>query len=630
MQLKRRERGIAMIYALLLMVVAMGVATLMFARTLGEIKQSGSDAGIVQSLMLARGAANLGGIVLQEPVKADLQTIVQAQSGTTGPWSFGTSVLNAPAPTPLSVKNALSVGSSSVAGQLQPEIDKLLCGKTVQAKAGGYGDVRIYVSDTDAQTGAPPCGKPLPGGITLPAAHFVSGSPRNASGSAGQQVYALPFVLVADGYVGSYHRNVVIQGEYDFTVGRPSFAKYALFTNVHELPPSSGSGDVWFTDNTLFDGPVHTNQYFRFYHKPWFGGYVTSAGCANPGPTSCNGTPTKTGAEFYYSGFVKNPGPHPAFGPDAPQLTAGVDWSSKYVELPQASTDQASAAQTSGLYFGKGLSSLTLWAADSSGEPLTKNAAGKWTPAASYQYIKACTSSGCTLYRYGSDGELYAQNAGGHWVDQKRSFNGVIYSTGNIHRLSGPARTPAGSTSPADAPPALASFAQVTVASQGSTTITGDLTYEDQPCQTELKRLASGAVQPAQCSNLNAHNVLGVYAQGGNVVIANDNYNGPNAPENVKIDAVLMSATGTVSVQNYAYGSPRGTVHLLGGVIEYDYGAFGTFDPYTGQDVSGYSRQFTYDKRMLSGLAPPHFPTVGGDEVQSVALYTYGQREQVY
>ena len=67
MQLKTRETGIAMLYALLLMVVVMGVATLMAARTLGEIKHSGDDAGIAQSLMLAQGAANLGLAILQRP-----------------------------------------------------------------------------------------------------------------------------------------------------------------------------------------------------------------------------------------------------------------------------------------------------------------------------------------------------------------------------------------------------------------------------------------------------------------------------------------------------------------------------------------------------------------------------------
>ena len=158
------------------------------------------------------------------------------------------------------------------------------------------------------------------------------------------------------------------------------------------------------------------------------------------------------------------------------------------------------------------------------------------------------------------------------------------------------------------------------MASENTTRITGDLTYENQPCQGELHRDSKGQVVPATCNNLDASNVLGVYAQGGDVLIGNDNnHSSYNAPKNVTVDGVLMSARGTVSVEWYNYGSPRGDVHLLGGVIEYDYGAFGTFDANTGQDSSGYSRKFTYDPRMGKGLAPPHFPTVGGDEVKNVS-----------
>ncbi len=634
MRLIQRERGIAMLYALLLMVVIMGVATLMFARTLGEIKQSGDDAAIVQSLMLARGAANLGGTVLQQSVRNHLQAIVQSSSSTTGQWSFGTSAVGAAYPTASSVAAALSTGSGSVAGQLQPEIDTLVCGNQVNTTAGGYGEVRIYVSSQACAAQGGPYA--LPSGINLPAAHFVSGSPRSGSGTDPEQVYALPFVLVADGYVGQYHRNVVIQGEYDFTVGRPSFAKYALFTNVHEL---AGGGNVWFTDNTLFDGPVHTNQYFRFYHKPWFGGQVTSAGCGNPGATACSGSSGMNGAEFYGErSFISNPGPHPSFsnsyGTQAPQLTAGVDWSSAFVPLPQNSTDQSSAAQNGGLYFSSSMASVKMWAADGSGNPLTQDSNGNWQPAATYQYIQACTgtgSSSCSVYRYASDGTLYEQN-GTSWSLVENNFNGVVYVNGSLSRLTGPARTPAGSTSPSDAPPALASFAQITVAGSSNIRVTGDLTYEDQPCTGELHKDSSGNVVPPDCSNnLNAQNVLGVYSQGGNVLIGNYNSDSTeDAPPNVKIDGVLMSGTGTVSVENYSRGSPQGTVHLLGGVIEYNYGAFGTFNASTGQDVSGYSRTFTYDQRMAKGLAPPHFPTTGGDEVKNVALFSYGQREQVY
>lgn len=60
-------------------------------------------------------------------------------------------------------------------------------------------------------------------------------------------------------------------------------------------------------------------------------------------------------------------------------------------------------------------------------------------------------------------------------------FNGVIYTDGEVRSLSGPERSRA--TDPATAPPALAEFAQITVAAQGDIRITGDLKYEKPPAR---------------------------------------------------------------------------------------------------------------------------------------------------
>lgn len=46
---------------------------------------------------------------------------------------------------------------------------------------------------------------------------------------------------------------------------------------------------------------------------------------------------------------------------------------------------------------------------------------------------------------------------------REAAFNGLIYANGDIGHLSGPARQPPDSTDPRYAPPALASFALVTI-----------------------------------------------------------------------------------------------------------------------------------------------------------------------
>src|SRR5690606_14873375 len=115
------------------------------------------------------------------------------------------------------------------------------------------------------------------------------------------------------------------------------------------------------------------------------------------------------------------------------------------------------------------------------------------------------------VYRYGPDGLLYQENNWGLFVPVRRNgapvrFNGVIYTDGGVQSLSGPGRSQA-------TDPALAEFAQITVAAQGDIRITGDLKYEKPPCTGVPTREPDGTVTPAVCDNLGVQNVLGVYSQ---------------------------------------------------------------------------------------------------------------------
>ena len=643
----RSRRGVALLTALAILVVVGGIAALMFARTLGEIRHSGDDSGIVQTLLLARGAANLGGAVLQGPVRDALDQIVQDTSSTSARWSYGTGTGDAPEPD--TVVQALRTNVGSVAVLLQAEIDALLCGANVPGlDGGGELSLRIHVA-------GPSCGEALPGGVTLPPGRWVSGLPRDGSGSANDQTFALPFVIVAEGAVGPYRRNVVTAGEYQFTVGRASFAQYALFTNVHQSGGGWNASEIWFTENTLFDGPVHTNQNFRFYRNPWFGGAVTSAGCANPGLSACSSGAGTYGAEFYGEGFESvaqmssptSPSYSNGYGTHAPELAAGVDWSATFVPLPANAQDQEDAAQASGIAFDHDLTSLVLAAVDAAGDPVPAGGSVD----ATYQTIEACYADRvrinnnwrdvdvCDTYRYAADGaldqkrETRRRNNGNvvaaysfDWQATGTTFNGVIHTTGDVERFTGPGRAGSG---PDTASPALAAFAQITVAAEDDITITGDLTYEQPPCSGAPTRTGS-VVTPATCDDLGVQNILGVYSQDGDVLIGHNNWsNADNAPSDVTIHGVLMSSRGIVGVENYDSGGSRGSVNLIGGVIEYYYGAFGTFNSTTGAMSTGYSRAFTYDRRTAAGLAPPYFPTIGEDGVKSVLTFAYSQREQV-
>lgn len=635
-----RSRGIALVIALATILVVSGIGTLLFLRTLGEIRHSGQDQAIVQTLLLARGAANVGGTFLSTKAREQLNAIVQQRASSTNCWAFGGNANCQPGqqPDPVAVAQELA----TVASDLQARVDALLCPngspRNLAPDATSTVTLRVHFTGTA-------CGQSLPPGSRLPPGRFVEGNPRGTAGVS--QTYALPFVLVAQANLGAYRRNVVLHGEYRFTVGRASFSRWALFTHIHTLPNGT---DVWFTDRTLFDGPVHTNSHFRFYRRPWFGGEVTSAGCTNPGDSACSGQ-ARPGAYFFgvnegnlvganqMQPSANAPSYTNAYGTHAPEFTAGVDWGSAFIPLPQNNQAQKTAAQTAGLYFQRMIRSLSLE------RRCVESTSGLEVPCSlplpagvtKYQYIRVtyCADNDCSqtqsdTYRYGADGKLYQRVVQGNvvsWQPVQRNgsdvyFNGVIFTDGGIQSLSGPARTD--SRDPNTAGPALAEFAQITVAASSTIVITGDLKYENPPCTGTPARNPDGTVTPATCDNLSAQNVLGVYSQYGDVLISR------NAPRDLHLHGSFMSAKGVVRVENHDSIPEKGSVFLIGGIIEKYYGAFGRFDPDTGRQIRGYSRAFTYDRRFLQGLAPPYFPTTGLDQVINVVAFSYGQREQVY
>jgi len=625
-----RARGVALLTAIMTLAVIAGIAALIFARMLSEMRHSRDDAAITQTLLLARGAANVGAEVLSSRVRDTLKDAISQYADSTSPWAFGVGG-NGQEPDPASVASALSL----VAARMQSAVDADLCGKNFAPNPGQErATIRIYFT-TQA------CGKPLPRNTRLGPGHFIEGRPRG-SGASYTQTYALPFVAVAEGRVGPYKRSVVAQGEFRFTVGRASFARYALFTNVHAMPDGTG---VWFTDRTLFDGPVHTNNHFRFYRTPWFGGEVSSAGCTFPGDTGCRGS-LAYGARFYGEGFVQDtamtPSPQApsyrnAWGRHAPEFTHGVDWRAPFIPLPINNQAQQSAALAQGIYIDRDVLDLRLFT-EKVGDKLYQHlqfevcTAGYWTWVwdwnSGWVRTLVCTNRQTLSYRYDETKTLQVYQPSSHrWVNVVRDgspvrFNGVVFANGKIRSLKGPERTDP--DDPDSAAPALAPFAQITIAAQDTIRITGDLKYTDRPCSSYPHRDRDGNVVPATCENLGALNVLGIYSQNGNVLI------GANAPRDINIDGVLMSARGVVQVEGYDTIPEKGYVHLTGGIIEYFYGAFGTFNPRTGRNQTGYGRRFTYDPRMKVGLAPPFFPTTQLDTVLDIEAFSFGQREQVY
>lgn len=132
---------------------------------------------------------------------------------------------------------------------------------------------------------------------------------------------------------------------------------------------------------------------------------------------------------------------------------------------------------------------------------------------------------------------------------------------------------------------------QSTVHSGGDIHITGDLTYADNPE-----------------TNPNSTDLLGLVSD--NNVIVDDGAESVNGSSDLTIQASIM-ALKSFTVEDYSSQriGPRGTLNLLGGVVQYSRGAVGTFTSYGGtiNNVSGYRKMYDYDNRLMSTW-PPGYP----------------------
>ncbi len=465
--------------------------------------------------------------------------------------------------------------------------------------------------------------------------------------------YYYTYNITSDSWVpAASRRRIMFSRDFSLRVRRQNFARYALFTHVHTTP---AGGAIWFTSRTTFDGPVHTNGQYRFAFFPRYGTPDSGTPCdptriASTLLTSVsstawynnNGSPVQLAANENVVSGVRRDAPvlpdcTPASTADdndnspanftrgvtaipmptnlfvqqgvavgrnpadtspvtnlqirqvVPELpdTADPVPNGIYVPVADGNANGASDAGeplAGGIYIQGNLNSLTL------------SLSGPTNNLATYTLVQGGQTVTVTVDRVG--GTTTVTNSA--WPSpQTRTFTGVpkgwqgpgnanaaiIYVQGTILSLSG----------------TLEEKEQTTIATSGRIDITDHLRYEDPPVVTD--------------SNDNPLNVLGLYSAGNDIRIA------ASAPNDLVIHAVMMAGivgdavNSSVNVQNFNAGASRGTIRLIGGIIEEYYGAFGTFNPNTGNPLTGFGRDFQYDRRMSRGLTPPYFPTTNLYEV---------------
>lgn len=80
------------------------------------------------------------------------------------------------------------------------------------------------------------------------------------------------------------------------------------------------------------------------------------------------------------------------------------------------------------------------------------------------------------------------------------------------------------------------------------------------------------------------------------------------APTDLEIDGSIMALNTSFLLNNWDDPPPRGTLTVFGGIIQQERGPVGTFSG--GNKVSGYSKNYVYDGRLLTN-PPPFVPTTG-------------------
>jgi hypothetical protein len=162
------------------------------------------------------------------------------------------------------------------------------------------------------------------------------------------------------------------------------------------------------------------------------------------------------------------------------------------------------------------------------------------------------------------------------------TFNGIFYIGGSITTATDAGGNP-DPTVPSGLYGTMNRRMRLTIAAEQHINITDVLVYEAPPAG------------PGH----NTANVLGLYAVNGDV-----NMVGPLTPDNLYIDAVVLTPRGRFQVTNIGVIPDKGNLYHLGGTVQGTFGAFGQFVP----DLRGYGRVMTYDWRLRSNVSPPFFP----------------------
>ncbi len=379
---------------------------------------------------------------------------------------------------------------------------------------------------------------------------------------------------------------------YGFVVQRAGFNQYVFFRN--NTNSVSGS-PLYLSAGETFDGPVHTNGTLHLSGAPVFQDRLTSASanwdlsgspCSQTQLTTQGGCPSMTPN---YAAAVVPTVPLPSNNNNQLRASFGGDPadSSTVTAAQLAASWNVPNPVAAGIYYSKGNGTTSNQQSTWNSQDGSNNGgiyingdvdSIVMSKNGNYQRITIVQGGVTTRFDQTASGwQVYV--SGSLQKTMTGSFNGMLYVNGKVNSLTGGG----GNTSAS-----IASGVQLTLATTGTIKIKDSITYTDDP------------------NSPGTTNVLGIYSQGGSVLL-----DGPQN-QNLNIDASIMATAtgqgfGSVGTAtnggggDTVQGTPKPYINLRGGLIEDQ-----------SQTVSsgsgGYLRSYKYDQRAKSGFAPPFFP----------------------
>jgi len=401
--------------------------------------------------------------------------------------------------------------------------------------------------------------------------------------AAGTDAWDFPYNyrIEATGTSGTTTSKVTLNGDFTVRVQRDNYAKYALFTNRQQMPDGT---NVWFTDKTNFAGPLHTNDRYNFAFNP-------------SGTFADTVVQSQSTARYYNNGSSVLLNANANGSIDVPNFETGFTRNASQIVLNSTSKETAMVTQVkgntnynnNGIYLPASGGNLTggIYVKGNSTVAMSVDGQNRAVytivQGASRKAVTVDQTANQTIVTDLSTGS--AQTYGGK-PDGADGAGTLVYVDGDITSIAGTVQPDT----------------EVTVASHHSMAITNNIKYTNYDAASGTPGQAGYVPPTAEAYN----NLLGLVSWNGNVTITTA------APNNVQVHGTVMAENGIFSVDDYDNSGlgVRGTATVLGGAITDNYGAFGQFNGSTGAQVSGYGRNFVYDKRMIQGKAPPYFPSL--------------------